>query len=774
MKCLFVLSCLVLAIQSALAQDTKPPQQGTSEKVKSLDLITVTSQKRAQVIIDVPLSVSAYDKKFLDKIGGTELEKIAAVTPGFNMESQDRFAPSFTIRGVSSNEFAPSGEMRVSVFQDGVPATQTVATYGELFDVSRIEIDRGPQSTLHGRSALNGSVSIFQNRASLDKQEFTVQTGLGDYSYRHYGAIANIPLSESFGIRIGAQHKEREGFIKDTEGGSFNKVNADSYRFAAQWLASDDVIVNVIATHDTDDTNSGVPFKSNQFLPRNNATGEVTGNLDFWTPFHLSTFGPLPDSYFKRYITNVSGTVEWNLGEVFSITSVTGYRKFRSCQSGDNDGMAIKIIAYEQCGKGEQYSEEARLNFTDLGIFDGFAGVGYTSQNNAMSMNMGFDERPLALLLGGKLKNFAPKGLTNAEANQLLGAKSRLLKAYHQDSYAGSAKVRTLDIFADVTAKLSDTFQVFLGGRTSQGSVDTTNFGWLPYGGSNLTGGRGIFFQPSPKGVVQTLSHDDTVSTGRAGFRWEIAPQINLYAVYGIGKRPEVASIGTTGAVTIAPQEELKSAELGLKYAVLGNRLVGSIAVYKQDYSNFQTQAYVGGAVVLQNAGTAEAPGFELQNSYWFTNHMMGFMTYSYNRARFKDGPLKGNLPRNAPDSLASLGLDIEIPLSSGGAISIVPVYSWKSKFFTWDDNDRSELQQRTPAAYSDTVVDEYQDAYGLLRLNVGYSSASKTWSLNLIGDNLLDEKYLLDAGNTGDNFGIPTFVGGSRRNVRAEFSYRF
>ncbi|MGC4028431.1 MAG: TonB-dependent receptor [Steroidobacteraceae bacterium] len=759
---------LALTVQQAIAQEAgSQPRDGDE-----LEMIVVTAQKREQNIIDVPLSVTAYDEKFLDKIGATELDKVAAVTPGFNMESQDRFAPAFTIRGVSSNEFAPSGEMRVSVFQDGIPATQTVATYGELFDVNRIEIDRGPQSTLHGRSALNGSVSIFQNRANLGRRELQVQGGIGDYDYRRYAAIANIPLSDNFGIRVGAQHKERDGFVKDTDGGSFNAINADAYRLAARWLPADGVEVNLVATRDVDDTDSSVPFKSNRILPRDNRTGAVIGDLDFWTPLHLSTFGPnFPDLYFKRYINNVSGTVDLRLNDTFSVTSVTGWRKFNSCQAGDMDGMAAEIIEYNQCGWGKQVSEELRLNFTNLGIFDGFAGVSYVKANNGMSMDMGFDERGIAML--GSIRAREPNGMTNAEINAALGPLANYLKAFHQDSYAGTASVKNWDFFADVTAKLTDTFQVFAGGRSSRGSVDATNRGWLPYGPSNLTG-AGIFFQPSPGGVAASVSHDSSLTTGRAGFRWQLAPQVNFYGVYGVGKRPDVASVSTTGVVTVAPAETLKSAEIGLKYAAFGNRLVGSAAVYKQDYRNFQTQAYVGGTVVFQNAGSADAPGIELQNSFRVNGYVTGFVTYAYNKARFKDGPLKGNRPRNSPDNLASLGLDIEIPLSVGGTLDITPVYSWKSKFFMWDDDDRTDLQQRSNAANSDDRVDEFQNAYGLLRLNVGYTSDGGRWSVNLIGDNLLDEKYLLDAGNTGDNFGIPTFIAGSRRNVRAEFAYKF
>ena len=96
------------------------------------------------------------------------------------------------------------------------------------------------------------------------------------------------------------------------------------------------------------------------------------------------------------------------------------------------------------------------------------------------------------------------------------------------------------------------------------------------------------------------------------------------------------------------------------------------------------------------------------------------------------------------------------------------PTYSWQSRFFFDDDNDRSDLQ---PA---DFAVDEVQKAYGLLNLRAGIRTPDQKWRLEVALKNALDAKYVIDAGNTGDNFGIPSFIAGQPRMFTAEIGFQF
>ena len=754
---------------TALAATGEPSNTNTSNIT---EVIVVTAQKREQEITDVPMAMSAYSGEFLEKIGGSELNRVAELTPGFVMQLQDRFRPGFSIRGITTDELNPESELRVAIFQDGVAVTHATASYGELFDIDRIEVEKGPQSTLHGRSALNGGVSIFQKKP-LFEQVFEVKGGLGEYGYQHVQAVANTPLSDTMAVRFGALTKEKDGFVEDSDGsGSFNAVNVEAYRLGVLWEPSDDLRFHLSTTYDLDDTSGGVPFKSGTFLPLDQSTGKVIGDLDFWTPTHLETFGELPKSYFEREIRGVSGTTEYTISDRFTLTSITGYRWFESCQAGDNDGTPTNIIAYEQCASGEQLSEEVRVNFTDIGPFNGFVGVGVFDAQNDMSLDMGYDERAMSLLLTGQLQAFAPRGLTNAEINSMLGDSANSLKAFHLDRQVRHADIRTYDLFADVTSNLTDNLEIFIGGRMTWDRKEVSLQGTTPYGVSSLTG-SGLLLGPTPGNQKYSDSNSSSTATGRVGLRYEITPNLNWYAVYGLGKRPEVVTVNTNGTSSLIPTEELTSMETGIKFQLLDGRVVGDSSIYYYEYENFQTLAAVEGRLVTVNAGEADSTGFEAQVNYLATDSLSLFGSYGYNKARLRTGAYKDNSFRNSPDHMFSVGASFEWPLQTG-VIAFSPVYSWQSKMFFFDDNDKAILQQRTPAAFSDTKVDEFQGAFGLFSARLSYTSADEAWMVAIVGDNLTDEKYIVDAGNMGDYFGIPTFIAGSRQNVRAEFTVNF
>ena len=116
-------------------------------------------------------------------------------------------------------------------------------------------------------------------------------------------------------------------------------------------------------------------------------------------------------------------------------------------------------------------------------------------------------------------------------------------------------------------------------------------------------------------------------------------------------------------------------------------------------------------------------------------------------------------------------GVTWRLPVS-GGEIAVQPTYTWQSKVFFSDDNDLPALQSRN--IVPDRVQDEYQDAYGLLNLRVRYTPDSANWGVEAFGENVVDEDYIKDAGNTGDSLGLPTFIAGEPRTYGATVSVRY
>lgn len=118
--------------------------------VSSVEDVIVTAQLREQKTIDVPFALTAYSGQFLEDLGIQEFEQLSAFMPGFLVQNQSPNNPGFVMRGITSDSGAATSEARVSVFQDGVSISKSRGSYVELFDLERVEIAKGPQSTCTG------------------------------------------------------------------------------------------------------------------------------------------------------------------------------------------------------------------------------------------------------------------------------------------------------------------------------------------------------------------------------------------------------------------------------------------------------------------------------------------------------------------------------------------------------------------------------------------------------------------------------------------------
>jgi outer membrane receptor protein involved in Fe transport len=162
---LLTASLLALAAAApAFAADATPGDN--NEQNTSLGEVVITAQKRAQDPVEVPIAVTAYSGKFLEAIGVKAFDELSAFTPGFLVQNQSNNNSGFVMRGITSDSGSATDETRVSIYQDGVPISRSRGSYVELFDMERVEVAKGPQSTLFGRGALIGAVNLVQNKAN--------------------------------------------------------------------------------------------------------------------------------------------------------------------------------------------------------------------------------------------------------------------------------------------------------------------------------------------------------------------------------------------------------------------------------------------------------------------------------------------------------------------------------------------------------------------------------------------------------------------------------
>jgi outer membrane receptor protein involved in Fe transport len=253
----------------------------------------------------------------------------------------------------------------------------------------------------------------------------------------------------------------------------------------------------------------------------------------------------------------------------------------------------------------------------------------------------------------------------------------------------------------------------------------------------------------------------------RATARYKPDKDTSFYASYARGRRPEVLAVLPPtlpyGApvFTDVPAETVDSYEVGAKTLTLDGALRLESAIYYYDYNNFQTLTLQNATLVTANAGKASSYGFEGALDWALTGWARLFATYSYSHGRFESGAYKGNRFSLSPDHKLSLGASISDEML-GGLVTFVPAFTWQSKIFFDDDNDIPALQKNH--ILPDTKQDEFQGAYGLVDLRLSYQPEDAPWSVEAFVNNVADTRYIQGAGNTGDYFGIPTFVAGLPR----------
>lgn len=750
-------------------------QVATADTV--VDELIVTAQLREQKSIEVPIALTAYGAGRLEDLGVQEFEDLALFVPGFEVQNQSPNNPGFVMRGITSDSGEATNEPRVSVFQDGVSMSKSRGSYVELFDLERAEISKGPQSTLYGRGALIGAVNLVQAKADPSRLAASSKVEVGNYGYAMIDGMLNLPVTETFAVRVAARLKARDGFVDNLLGGKdFNSTDTQAFRVALNWAPNDQFNADLILNYQQDDP-SGTSFKSLTYLPTNPTTGAVIGDLGRNSGAAISSglgFLGGKDLGLDRQVWGVTLLADYAFSDSLSLKSISAYREFDSLEVFDPDGFSLPLFVFAEDAVGKQTSQEFRLSYDAGGRLTAFAGLGLFHEEGSQTVPLQFSEKVYALFATGALA--APRGLALPVIEAVAPGP---LKSAHRETFANFGETTAYDVFADITFKLTDALEVTGGVRyttedKTSGYQAQLNNGGSVLAGSNATVARGLFVQPTAGGAVINRDLTDDGLTYRLVARYAPTSTLSAYASYARGRRPQVLNVGSPttpgGPVrfTELPAEEVDSFEVGVKSELFDRALSLEGSIYRYTYENFQTSVLnSAGQIVAANAGEADATGFEGQFTWRPSSRFEAFGTYGYSDARFGNGLFKGNQFRLAPDHAVSLGFRAAMPLA-GGELAFVPAYTWRSEVFFDNNNDRSSLQAQ------DRIVDEVQKAYGLLNLRVVYQRDGAPWTLGAFVTNALDQDYIKDAGNTGDAFGIPTFIAGEPRYYGVSFAVSY
>ncbi|MCG1035849.1 TonB-dependent receptor [Polaribacter sargassicola] len=729
-----------------------------------LEGVVVTSQKREQKNKDVPIAITSYGTDFLENQGTYEYDALSEYVPGFQVQIQSVNNPGIVVRGITSDSGDSRVEPRVSIFQDGVSISKSRGSVVELYDIERVEVLKGPQGTLFGRGAQIGAMHIIQNKAK-NETSGSVKLGYGNFNQFLATGHYNAPLVEDkLFFRAAAIYNKRDGFIENLSGGDLNGKETVAFRTSFRYLLNDDTTLDLIANWQQD-TPPGTSFKSGTFAP-------LGGDLN------PNTFADLErgeELGLDRTVWGVTAILKHDFNDVWDLTSTTAYRKFNSDEAFDADGTAAPALFFHEISKGEQFSQEFRFNFDNDDKFRGFFGANFFYENGSQYVPWEYNEQsvamiflnPAALLVGG-VPTLLPNLPNDPDTfGPLAGAP---LNSFNTEGNTNFGKNYSGDVFADASYDVTEKLSFTLGLRATLENInagyqvtDSENPSVLGY----LTGSFPNILFASTGGEKIEASDNFLSAVGRFAVNYDVSENITLFGTTSRGRRPNVINVTAT-ETNILSDEIVWSYEVGAKSLFLNNTLQFDVNAYMYDYSNFQTTVskFEDGVLTVtpEDSGNASSFGFETAMQYAFTKNSSFFANYGYIDASFDDvdsngneQALAGNTFRLTPKHSFSAGFNINPEINENLDFFFRPTYTYKSKVF-FEETNLPEISQ---------------DGYGILNFKTGLIF-NKDYELTFFMNNVLDKEFIVDAGNTGGAFGIPTFIAGAPRffgvQVKANF----
>ncbi len=325
-----------------------------------LEEVIVTAQKREQNLQDVGISVTAFNGNQLKDLGMTNSVDIIQQVPAMQLQT---FTPAFTIinlRGISQNNFQDNLEAPVAVYVDGAYVPSMNAINGQLFDVDRVEVLRGPQGTLFGRNTTGGLVHYITNGATDEELNGYIEVQGGEFDMRAVEGGVGGALSDSFRARLSGRWQENDGYVESVTPGTRDAHGADGYtlRGSFQLDVGEDFLADVRITRSEDDDVPSGTYSINfaTFDPNTglgvDAPGRLTDELE-----HASTI----EGTFDRENTSVTATLTWNLGGTMELVSITNYLDLEK-EYLEDAGGGLFFFPYETNTDFENFAQELRLS----------------------------------------------------------------------------------------------------------------------------------------------------------------------------------------------------------------------------------------------------------------------------------------------------------------------------------------------------------------------------------------------------------------------------
>jgi len=753
---------LVIAAPLAWGQGHRP----------TLEEVVVYAQKIDEDQQRVPISMVVNSGEQLEAAQVVDFQDITKVTPGLTITSDDPTSTSMKIRGVGLSFFGLAADPGVVITVDEFPQSRIGSVFGAFLDVRQVEVLKGPQGTLYGRNAPSGVISIWSNRPDYDGIHGRMELSSSSHNtYLGEGAL-NVPLiDDRLAVRLAYIHNESNGY---TDLARYEPVptGEDSYNYiySGEKVHADDI-----------DGDSGrvtvlfEPLQSLSFTTRYNHTdyknglvSEVAdGPMVFTADSAVITRGG--DVYvanrddnimfqdnkdYTDYTLDDTGLrAEWTT-DAGRVVSLSQYQEFDTELSETTEGKPAPFIQPRTLTSNDElFSQELRWHSAIGDSVEYLVGAFYAEHDIKISYQ------------------------------QLEQATEKLITVF------GTQEDKTYALFTNFRYQLNQQWSFSLGGRyndekeTIESNLDLSAILGTAGGTINI-------------GQVNDKQQDDNTSFSFKA-RYQFNPDILFYFAWDSayksgGYNPQVANISSVfptleNIATLErdfleyPAEESIAYEVGMKSIWLDQSLLLNVALFYQDFDNFQNFSSaepdrIGGfslGVLIDSVDTVNTRGIELETSWLISEAWTASLTSSYANATVD------NWNRNFCDENDHTEdpLQLYCPLTNGDRLNDDP---------KWTAN--AQLAYRRPLDFYDMTLfsnlsyafkgDEGGDndnSLGTLDVNIGVEV--NNWSVKVWSTNVLDEKDYSGRTTESKVPGVDNFYLGTNirpRSIGATAIYTF
>ncbi len=762
---------------------------------QQIEEVVVTAQKRSESLQEVPMSVSALASSDLEGLKFRDAGEISAQIPNLQAVNTagDGF-PIFSLRGVSMSDFSFNQSSPIASYVDevykGNPAIQGV----QIYDLERIEVLRGPQGTLYGKNSTGGAVNFITKQPSFERSGY-ITAAAGDYDRREVQGAFETPIVEdTLAVRFAGTWVEQDGWFENERPGVDDGNAIDEYglRVSTLWEPTESLqFILRAATGEQDAVNYGIqPYNITEAgvgnglyglynqLGATDATDSRREGLDYFE------FDSEQDA--KRKIDNdaVALTVNWDLNDSLTLTSITSWDDGSISVPEDSDGTSNQVVNSYLSADADQITQDLRITSDTDGPFNYIAGIYYAKEEASNKTTLSF-YNDLDLNLDGNLDfndcldttsvilGAGPATPSGAATEELLNSFGVSLA----DFWPGGCQLQndfdqertSQAIYADTTYDLNEAVTLRFGLRYTKDETDLENFSARILGNDDvplLNTIPGDPVDPYAKAADDNIDEDEW--TGKIGVDYTTESGHLLYASASHGYRNggfNAQAFTDPSELTTVDAETLDAFEVGFKSQWLDGslQLNGAAFFYTYENQQFLNIDPATLAQTLVNIDESEITGLELELVARPTQSLLlraglGLLDTEVTKGTLSGVDLEGNELIMAPEVNFNVAADWDLVTTELGTTMLRLDSSYvDDHYFEIFNVDRMQ-----------------EDGYWVHNARLQFDSSNEDWSVALWVKNLADEEYRSSGIDLQASFGYDYSHIGAPRTYGAELTYRF